>query len=221
MNSSAKPDPGETISTLADSMLLEAEDSSSQAFLEIRERFQVRLRNYVEKNLSPKIQTHTDSSDILQSAFISFWKKIGSENTPSIDDNDELWPYLITITRRKLAKSWRNIYAQKRGAGKVLSAADLENTEPGSDFQNLIFEEFDYQLDLDLQTILQKFDLETQTIASMKLAGMTNKEISQDLSCSLRKVERKGSLLRKAISEYLDENETLQSESGPAYKLRF
>ncbi len=213
MNSSSKPDPTETISVLADSILQEAENSSSQVFLEIRARYQVRLRNYVNKQLSPKLQTHSDSSDILQSAFISFWKKLGSDTQPSIDDDDELWPYLITITRRKLAKSWRRIYAQKRGAGKVLSAADLDHTKSDSDFQNLIFEEFDYQLDLDLQSILQKFDLETQTIASMKLSGMTNQEISQDLACSLRKVERKGSLLRKAISEYFDESESRESDS--------
>ncbi|QDU07494.1 ECF-type sigma factor [Gimesia aquarii] len=213
MNDSSQPDPTETISVLADSMLQEAEDSSSRVFLEIRERFQVKLRNYVDKHLSPKLQTHADSSDILQSAFISFWKKLNSESQPAVDDHDDLWPYLIKITRRKLAKSWRRIYAQKRGAGKVLSAADLAAMESDSDFQNLVFDEFDYQLDLDLESILQKFDLETQTIASMKLSGMTNKEISQELSCSLRKVERKGSILRKAIGEYFDEHESLQSES--------
>ncbi|EDL60494.1 ECF-type sigma factor [Gimesia maris] len=64
-----------------------------------------------------------------------------------------------------------------------------------------MFHEVNHQVRLELEEASQRLDLECQTIVSMKLAGMTNAEISKALNCSIRRIERKNNLIRKSFSD--------------------
>ncbi len=174
----------------------------NENFLEIWEQCRQALREYVHRKLAPKLHAAGDASDVVQSAFASLWKKIESGDAPTGDD-EALNKYLVTIARRKLAKMWRRIYAKKRGEGKELNSLEATGDEPGNQLRKSMQEELQKQLEIDIETVLSRFDTEAQTIAAMKLTGMKNREIQEALNCTNRRVERNGSLLRKAFEEYL------------------
>lgn len=188
-------------SHLADSVLLEAEKRETREFEAVWRRFHSALKRYVSHRLSPRLNGRGQASDIAQSALVSFWKKL-DQGVVSTENADSLWPYLVTIARRKLSKLWKQIYSQKRGAGKEFAATDVAADSRA--IEQVVLNETELQLEADLETLLSRFDTDTQLVCSMKLAGMTNQEISEQLQFSLRKVERKGELLRKVLKEYID-----------------
>lgn len=207
MKSRSELDPADTFSVLADSLLEDAEAAGPDEFDRIWQRFHQALKSYVQRRLSPRLRARGQASDVIQSAFVSFWKKLEAGVTPPLDDDEHLWRYLVKIARRKLAKMWKRIYTKKRGAGKEFAEADLGSDQAELALAQLVLNETERQLEADLETILSRLDLETQTICSMKLASMTNREIAQEFGCSLRKVERKGELLRRIFAEYLQQEQ--------------
>ena len=55
--------------------------------------------------------------------------------------------------------------------------------------------------ELELEEASDRLDVECQTIISMKLTGMTNAEIANELKCSTRRIERKNNLIRIAFTD--------------------
>jgi DNA-directed RNA polymerase specialized sigma24 family protein len=67
-----------------------------------------------------------DEEDVALSAFDSFCTAATQRRFPRLDDRDDLWRVLVTLTERKAADLRRRRRRQKRGGGRVAPEADLE-----------------------------------------------------------------------------------------------
>jgi DNA-directed RNA polymerase specialized sigma24 family protein len=71
-----------------------------------------------------------DEEDAALSAFDSFCTGVAQGRFPRLDDRDDLWRVLVTLTHRKALDQVRRQHRQKRGGGRVIDAADLGATDP-------------------------------------------------------------------------------------------
>jgi len=188
----------------ADELLESIETGDRPDFARIWNAFQSSLHTYLRKRMSPKLNADAGVSDVMQSAFVSLWKRLEDASKPPVAEHDELWKLLITIARRKLSKRWRRIYAQRRGSGRVITGTDLAATGATGIFETLVIDEANNQITAEIEALSALLDTECQAIVSMKLSGMTNEEIAEALECSKRKIERKNVLIRKAFSQQLE-----------------
>jgi RNA polymerase sigma factor (sigma-70 family) len=153
-----------------------------------------------------------DEDDIVQNALLSvcrgFPKNKSYEN---VNSRESLWPILVAITKFKVADNFRRENAAKRGAGRVVSEANLETGADGSTrigLAQLVADEapqpqdiveMSEQLSL-LMGLLPRDDL--KQIARLHLEGWKNTEIAEELEISTRSVERKLALVRDAWLEW-------------------
>jgi RNA polymerase sigma factor (sigma-70 family) len=143
-----------------------------------------------------------DEEDVVQSAFDSFCRRAKDGKFPKLEDRDNLWPLLLTITDRKAAKAARKQRAIKRGKVRGESAligpddqagtlAEMAATpEPTPEMAAEFAEEVDRLLfSLDNESL--------RTVAIRKLEGFTTEEIARELGCSPRAVKQKAAMIRK------------------------
>jgi DNA-directed RNA polymerase specialized sigma24 family protein len=142
-----------------------------------------------------------DEEDAALSAFDSFCAGVEQGRFPRLDDRDNLWNLLVTITKRKAMDQAQRQRRLKRGGGRerqlaggpgegmALSLEDLVGEEPTPEFAALVAEEYRGRLE----------SLEDETlrrVATWKLEGYTNEEIAGHLDCALRTVANKLKLIR-------------------------
>ena len=60
-----------------------------------------------------------DEEDVALSAMKSFYRGVEAGRFPQLDDRDDLWRLLVTITARKAVSQARSVRAQKRGGGRI------------------------------------------------------------------------------------------------------
>ena len=70
-----------------------------------------------------------DEEDVALSAFNSFCTAATRRRFPRLDDRDDLWRVLVTLTERKATDLRRRQRRQKRGGGRVAPEADLAGPE--------------------------------------------------------------------------------------------
>lgn len=189
----------------ADELLQSLESVGQPEFDRIWSIFQSSLRAYLRKRIGPKLQNDVGASDVMQSAFLSLWKRLEDASKPPIEEHEELWKLLITIARRKLSKRWRQIYTQRRGEGRIFNGTDLaaDGSSAAGILETITIDEASSQITAEIDDLSECLDAECQTIVSMKLSGMTNEEIATALDCSKRRIERKNALIRKAFARQL------------------
>src|SRR5207302_8397969 len=66
-----------------------------------------------------------DEEDVALSAFDSFCRHAEQGHFPRLDDRDDLWRILLTLTVRKASRLKRTEACAKRGGGKVRAETDL------------------------------------------------------------------------------------------------
>ena len=115
-----------------------------------------------------------------------------------MQDRRDLWPLLVTITARKAFNQARESRARKRGGGRVHGESLHGNGEDLDDLRRLQqvvgsepTPEFAAQVADECNWLLRQLTQELQAVARLKLDGYTTQEISQELSCSPRTVERR------------------------------
>ncbi len=155
-------------------------------------RFRPRLLALAHSTLAGRLPRAADAEDALQSAMISFWERVEGGGLSDDLDRDDLWNVLGLITVRKALKLQSKENAQKRGGGRVVSGAELENS-PG--------EESAAGLDLLCSEMVELLDVDLRSFALLRLMGYKNREIAQEFGCTERKVERKLQLVRAVWEE--------------------
>jgi RNA polymerase sigma factor (sigma-70 family) len=153
-----------------------------------------------------------DEDDIVQNALLSVCQGLpNNKSYQNVNSRESLWPILVAITKFKVADNFRRENAAKRGAGKVVSEANLErNFESSSAIglaqlvaddapkpQDIV--EMSEQLHV-LMALLPREDL--REIARLHLEGWKNQEVAEKLEMSTRSVERKLALVRDAWLEW-------------------
>lgn len=131
--------------------------------------------------------------DVALSAFDTFYRAAEAGRFPQLDDRDDLWRLLMTITARKALRSARDAGRLKRGGGRQraddAAVEHLMSAEPTP--------EFALQVQDELQRLFGVLSDEAlRAIALEKLEGGTNEAIAARLGCAPRTVERKLNLIR-------------------------
>jgi DNA-directed RNA polymerase specialized sigma24 family protein len=151
-----------------------------------------------------------DEEDAALSAFDSFCAAAAEGRFPRLDDRDDLWRILVSLTSRKAVNQFRRQRWQKRDTARVageaaLGGADgdrafldrLAGPEPSPDFAALVADEWRHRLE-------SLRDDSLRQVAVMRLEGFTNDEIAERLGCGRRTVARKLELIRR---RWLDEGD--------------
>lgn len=144
-----------------------------------------------------------DEEDVALSAFHSFCDRVGRGQFPQLDDRDDLWKVLVTITARKAIDVVRHQTRQKRGGGAVLGESALAlGDESGGDGLAQFLSREPTPEDAarfadEYQRLLAKLaDATLQAVALRKLEGHSTEEIAAELGVSTRTVDRKLRLIR-------------------------
>jgi DNA-directed RNA polymerase specialized sigma24 family protein len=148
------------------------------------------------------------AEDVALSAFDSFYCGAEQGRFPRLDDRNDLWSILLTITVRKAAYLVRHESCLRRGGGKVRVEADLpHDAEEGeAALARVIGEEptpaLAAQVAEEYRRLLGKlYDDELRSIAVWQMEGYTVQEIAVRLGRSVRTVGRKLAVIRDCWRE--------------------
>lgn len=195
----------------------------TEAAQKLWERYFERLVSFASKKLGAAPRRAADEEDVVISAFNSFCLGVAEGRFPKLDDRDDLWRVLMTITERKVSDQLKHAVRQKRGGGKVRGESaflhpddstaqaginQVGGCEPTPEFAALMAEQFE-----ELLGSLQNEDIGLREVALLKLEGYTNKEIAARIGRTTRSVERKLQRIRLVWSE---EAPPPPDEQGPS-----
>jgi RNA polymerase sigma factor (sigma-70 family) len=168
---------------------------NSLAAQKIWEAYYYRLVCLARGKLRTMPRRGADEEDIALSAFDSFFRGVERGRFPKLDDRDDLWQVLLLITERKAFDLLAHEGRQKRDWRRNQSAnapsgyMDLGGREPDPAFAAEVAEECE-------KLLATLADSDLRLIAVRKMEGYTNKEIAEELGCSLVTVERRLRLIR-------------------------
>ena len=182
---------------------LAAGDAVDSAAQKLWERYFGRLVHLARDRLRAGPRGPADAEDAALSAFDSFCRGAAAGRFPRLDDRDDLWALLVTITARKAAEHIRRERRLKRGGGRVRGEQELGPADPdaGGGLDELVGREPTPELaammaEQYLHLLGRLGDETLRRIAAWKLEGNTNEEIAARLGCSRRTVERKLGVIR-------------------------
>jgi DNA-directed RNA polymerase specialized sigma24 family protein len=146
-----------------------------------------------------------DEEDIALSAFHSFCQGAARGRFPRLDDRQDLWRLLVTITARKAVDQSQRQRRKKRGGGRVRGEAALAGEHPDSreaGLEQVMGREptpaFAAMVADECRRLLEALGDETlRRIALLRMEGYADPEIAARLGCGLRTVGRKLDLIRK------------------------
>lgn len=184
-------------------------DGSDEAAQAIWENYFSMLVGFARRKLQDAPRRTFDEEDVAISAMFSFYRGLEAGRFERVEDRDDLWKLLVTITARKIFAQRRSAMTEKRGGGKVRGESifqqsdssdemdrgigDVLGDEPSPELANLLVE--------NTQQYLDCLDENLQDIARLKLEGWTNDEIAKKQNCVQRTIERRLERIRKKWSE--------------------
>jgi DNA-directed RNA polymerase specialized sigma24 family protein len=148
-----------------------------------------------------------DEEDAALSAFDSFCRGAEQGRFPRLDDRNDLWHLLLTLTARKAAHQIDHEYRAKRGGGRVFAEADLPAAEDGeAALAQVLGREptpaLAAQVAEECRRLLDKLgDGELRAIALWQMEGYTPEEIAAKLGRSVRTAARKLAVIRACWRE--------------------
>jgi DNA-directed RNA polymerase specialized sigma24 family protein len=176
-------------------------DREDEAIQQLWDRYFNRLVKLASARMPRDRRREFDEEDVALSAFHSFCDRAALGQFPRLEDRDDLWRLLATLTTRKLFANFRNQSRQKRGGGQAaISSTDSDglsqilSREPSPEAVAQLADEYN--------SLFAKLDdLVLKTIALRKLEGFSSEEIAVELNISARTVDRKLSLIRAVWEE--------------------
>jgi len=144
-----------------------------------------------------------DEEDVALSAFHTFCERAERGQFPRLEDRNDLWRLLSTITVRKVIAAVRHGSRQKRGGGRLLGESALINEDsPDSTGIAMLLArdptpEATVQFADECERLFSELDNPTlKTIALRKLEGLSSQEIGAELGVSARTIDRKLLVIR-------------------------
>lgn len=163
------------------------------------------IARIAQQQMSGANKRMADDEDVAASVFASLFFGAVDGKFPNVQDRDSLWRLIVVMTRRKAADYIAHEKRLKRGGGNVRGdsiAPGEESTvigpsifdtfvskDPTPDSIAIVEEETAHLLSL-------LPDDEHRAIALLRLQGMTNEEIAEELTSSVRTVERRVKQIR-------------------------
>jgi cyanophycinase len=185
-------------------LLQQLKQGDRSAVQDLWQRYYARLVRLAQQHLRRSLRRAADEEDVALSAFESFCRRAEQGCFPQLDDSDDLWQVLVTITVCKAADLANHERRQKRGEA-VVAASELDD---GDVFAELISREPDPALAAEVAENCQRLldalgDGMLREIAVAKMEGETNKAIAARLGVSESTIERKLAGCREILKEAL------------------
>ena len=186
--------------------LAEGDEYAAQA---IWQRYFERLMRLAQRRLEGLPRRIADEEDVALSAMHSFFRGAAAGRYPQLEDREDLWKLLVTITCHKAVKQARRQRAQKRGGGYVRGNSAFVKSgaaEPVGGIDQVLGHQptpdFACMMADTCGDLLKRLgDDALRTIALYKMEGYSNEEIADKLGCTVRTVERRLSRIRKRWEE--------------------
>jgi RNA polymerase sigma factor (sigma-70 family) len=170
---------------------------------EFYSQFGALMQTLAEKHISSSLRRRIGPEDVVQSACRTFLRraKIGEFD---VDDGDDLWRLLCTITLTKAREQARFHSRMRRGVKQEVSIGEDEGGPaailPTSAPSPLEVAEFDDQF----RQLTAAFTDEERQLVALKLESLTNPQIAEKLGCSERTVRRLLDQLRTRLARFFD-----------------
>lgn len=163
------------------------------ATAEVLDRFRASLVALARQKITdPRLRAKFDPEDIVQSAFLTFWRR-ARDGEFELEDWNSLWNLLAKITERRCHKYWK-LYQKtnKRDLNRESqAAAEVPSPAPDPLRAAIVTDLLDH--------LLQQLDESSQLTLVLKLQGCTESEICQTLKCSIRSVRRRAARIREVL----------------------
>ncbi len=156
------------------------------------ERYFQQLVALARRQLAGAPRQVADEEDVALSAFDSFCRGVEKGRYPKLNDRDNLWRMLVTITSHKVIDRVRLERRLERGgaSGEAVDMGELVSREPTPEFAAEVAD--------NCRHLLQRLgDAELVSVALWKMEGFTTEEIAGKLGYVPRTVERKLRLIRE------------------------
>ena len=168
-----------------------------------------KLTRLAKRKLEGMPLREADEEDVALSAMNSFCMGMANHRFDALQNRDDLWKLLVTITARKATSKRRRHYTQKRGGGGVRGESifiQADGDEMNGGIGNILGTEPTPELAAGVaencQVMLNQLNDETlQQVALLTLEGYRTEEIAQKLDCARRTIERKLSRIREIWGE--------------------
>lgn len=149
-------------------------------------RFHARLLALVRSRLSRKLARRLDPDDIVLSAYRSFFVAVRNGRAAPADD-DDLWPLLTTMVRRKLARQSRTHLAERRSVDREEHvdgdvSPSLSQLSPTAEQAAILTEE--------VERLLATLDETAREVLVRTLQGADPRTIARDLGIHERTARR-------------------------------
>jgi DNA-directed RNA polymerase specialized sigma24 family protein len=185
--------------------LHQLKEGDRSAVQDLWQRYYARLVGLAQQHLCHSVRRVADEEDVALSAFKSFCLRAEKGGFPRLDDSDDLWQVLVTITVCKAADVANHERRQKRGDGAVVVASELGD---GDAFVELLSREPDpaqaAEVAENCQRLLEALgEGKLREIAVAKMEGQTNKAIAARLGVAEITIERKLAGCREILKECL------------------
>lgn len=171
----------------------------------IWERYFEKLVRLARRRMEKAPRRVADEEDVALSAIQSFYQGARAGRFPQLNDRQDLWKLLVTITVRKVFAQMKRQRAAKRGGGAVRGESIfLRNDNPDeiNGLAQILGQEPTPELACQVAETCglmlgQLEDQELRQIALLKMEGYSNQEIAAELECVVRTVERKLARIRQ------------------------
>lgn len=176
---------------------------------DIFNQYAERLLGVARTRLGARLREKVSEEDIVQSAFISFFRR-QNEFQFSGDDSDGLWGLLVIITVRKCTK-WAAVFGtNKRSISREVSMNDdlvdhrrmmeLATDDPSPEEALLLTELVD--------RLMGQFGERQQMMISLRMQGYELDEIANETQSSRRTVARVIAEAKEVLSTLLTEGDS-------------
>jgi RNA polymerase sigma factor (sigma-70 family) len=167
-----------------------------EAARKLWQRYFARLVGLARAHLASLPRRAADEEDVALSVFASFCRAVEQGRYPDLQDRDELWSLLATLTRHRAEDLRRHEQAEKRGGGEVRGDSTLDSPDLRQGFAALAAREPTPAEAAELADRLAHLfgllrDADLRRVAELKLQGYTNAEIAAAVGVIESTVERR------------------------------
>jgi RNA polymerase sigma factor (sigma-70 family) len=168
------------------------------------ERFVERMLAVARQRLGNASRRVADKEDVVLAAFERLHHGVRQGRFPRLNDRDDLWAILFTLTVRHAARQARDLHRDKRGGGEVRGDSALEAAEPVDDAptpEEALF------LRERMATLLDALEDDgLRQIALARMEGSSNAEIATLIGRAEVTVERRLRLIRDLWQQHEEED---------------
>lgn len=178
----------------------------------IWQRYSEQLLRFAYRKLSGMPRRSADEEDVVLSAFNSFCQAAAAGRFRNLEDRNDLWQVLATLTARKAIAQIRRERCKKRGDAAVRGESVFTAGNPNDAVRGIdLVVDRSGSPDLAVaaceqcERLINLLDDENlRSVVLCKLEGLTNEEIAAKLKCATTTVERKLARIRKRWEQEIE-----------------